>query len=172
MENTGPGPLELDLARAGRAAGWALLVAAVLFAAHAGTRFAALKGEIADAESRLAKVAAARADAARRSPPIEVSAVREAAQRLSLPWPDLFKALEAAASDDVALLALEPDPKTGTVLITADTLDYLAALAYVRSLAAGGALSQVHLVRHEWKGGAMQFTVSANWLQRRVQGSQ
>ena len=173
MEQTSPQPLAPDVARAARTgAGWVLLALALAFAAHAAFSFARLKSEIAEYEARLARSAAARAETARRASPAELAAVREAAKRLSLPWTELFKAVEGAASDDVAVLAIEPDAATGTVLITADTLSYLAALAYVRSLAASGALSQVHLVRHEWKAGAMEFSVSADWVQRQMQAAE
>ena len=173
MEQTSPQPLAAGFAHAGRAwAGWILLALAAAFGAHAALSFVRIKAEIAESEARLARSAAARAEAARKASPAELGAVRQAAKNLSLPWTDLFKAVEGAAGDEVALLAIEPDPATGTVLITADTLSYLAALAYVRSLAAGGALSQVHLVRHEWKAGAMEFSVSADWVQRRVQAGE
>ncbi|MGQ0651764.1 MAG: hypothetical protein ACT4P4_05785 [Betaproteobacteria bacterium] len=152
--------------------GWVLLVLAVAFGAHAALSFFRLKNEIAESEARLARSAVTRAEMARKASPMEPGAVREAVTSLSLPWTDLFRAIEGATSDEVALLAVEPDPTTGTVLISADTLSYLAALAYVRSLAASGALSQVHLVRHEWKAGAMQFSVSADWVQRRMQAAE
>jgi hypothetical protein len=93
----------------------------------------------------------------------EVAAARETVQRLSTPWGNLFGALEAAASDQVALLAIEPDPKAGTVVISGDSKDYLAALTYVLNLSKVPALSRVELVRHEAKGNAVQFAVSAAW---------
>ena len=60
--------------------------------------------------------------------------MRETVQRLSLPWDQLFSALESAASDKVALAAIEPDPRAGTVTISGDGKDYLAALSYVLNL--------------------------------------
>ena len=82
-----------------------------------------------------------------------------------MPWGNLFGALEAASSDQVALLGIEPDPKAGKVLISGDSKDYLAALTYVLNLAAPTALSGVQLVRHEIKPNDPQrpvaFAVSA-----------
>ena len=43
-------------------------------------------------------------------------------------------ALESAASDKVALAAIEPDTTKGTVMISGDGKDYLAALSYVSNL--------------------------------------
>ena len=60
--------------------------------------------------------------------------MRETVQRLSLPWDELFSALESAASDKVALAGIEPDPRNGTVTISGDSKDYLAALSYVLNL--------------------------------------
>jgi hypothetical protein len=69
----------------------------------------------------------------------------------------------------VALLAIEPDPKTGTVLITGDSKDYLAALTYVLNLSRTETLSKVQLVRHEMKQNDPQkpvgFAVSASWVE-------
>ena len=87
-------------------------------------------------------------------------------QRLSLPWDQLFRALESAASDKVALAAIEPDPRAGTVTISGDGKDYLAALSYVLNLSRTEGLERVQLVRHEQKnegGGAVSFAVSAAW---------
>jgi type IV pilus assembly PilN-like protein len=97
----------------------------------------------------------------------EIALARDTVERLALPWPKLFAALEAAASDQVALLAIEPDSKSGTVKISGDSKDYLAALAYVLNLSQADALSQVQLVRHEVKQNDPQrpvsFSISAAW---------
>jgi hypothetical protein len=97
----------------------------------------------------------------------ELALARDTVERLGLPWTKLFAALEAAASDQVALLAIEPDTKTGTVKITGDSKDYLAALGYVLNLSQAEALSNVQLVRHEVKQNDPQrpvaFSISAAW---------
>jgi hypothetical protein len=97
----------------------------------------------------------------------ELAAAAETVRRISLSWDGLFAALEAAASDKVALLAIEPDPKTQTVLISGEGKDYAAALAYVAELRRAGALSRVHLVRHEQRRDdphkSIAFSVAASW---------
>jgi len=123
----------------------------------------------ASLELNNAKIAAVRPRAA---PVAKISAeetavVRETLERLGLPWNNLFAALESAASDKVALLGIEPDPKSGTVVISGDSKDYLAALSYVLNLSQTQALSHVQLVRHEVKQndpqGTVSFAVSAAW---------
>ena len=97
----------------------------------------------------------------------EVALARDTVERLGLPWSKLFAALEAAGNDKVALLAIEPDTKSGTVKISGDSKDYLAALTYVLNLSQADALSHVQLVRHEVKQNDPQrpvaFSISAAW---------
>jgi hypothetical protein len=96
-----------------------------------------------------------------------MAVARDTVERLGLPWAKLFAALEAAGSDQVALLAIEPDTKSGTVKISGDSKDYLAALGYVLTLSQNDALSHVQLVRHEVKQNDAQhpvaFSISAAW---------
>lgn len=158
--------LELDFVRRRRAAPWAgmaLLAVAAAFAADLGASYVALSRSIEQAELRLARLPAHERTAAKPAPPEEIAAAREAIERLSMPWQELFGALESAASDKVALLAIEPDPASGTVRISGDGKDYLAALGYVLDLSRADALARVELVRHEAKPGAVAFTVSAAW---------
>jgi len=67
----------------------------------------------------------------------------------------------------VALLAIEPDTKSGTVKISGDSKDYLAALGYVLNLSRADTLSHVQLVRHEVRQNDPQrpvsFSISAAW---------
>ena len=108
-----------------------------------------------------------RAAPGRKVPAEEIAAVRETVNRLGMPWNRLFGALESAASDQVALLGIEPDPKAGTVVISGDSKDYLAALSYVLNLSHAQALERVQLVRHEVKTedpqAPVRFAVSAAW---------
>jgi hypothetical protein len=157
-------PLYLDFVARRRSpwAGRVLLAVAVAFSADVGwgfykarTSFDANKAQLARTDRSILK--------SRKTTAEEVAVARETVQRLSTPWDNLFGALEAAATEQVALLAVEPDPRTGTVVITGDSKDYLAALTYVLNLSRVPALSQVHLVRHEPKGNAVNFAVSASW---------
>ena len=160
--------LDIDFIRSARRspwAGWLLLAVALAVAADAGWTYLRLRQSLSADQGRLAAVqprAAPRKVAAE-----EIGAARETVQRLTLPWPQLFGALESAASPQVALLSIEPDPRTGKVMISGDSKDYLAALSYVLNLRRAEGLSGVELVRHEQKSDDPQrpvaFSISASW---------
>lgn len=163
--------LDIDFVRAGQRSRWAgpvLLAVSVAAAAHAAVSFADLRGSVREAEAKLARLSPGeRTRGKGKTSSEELAAAREAVQRLTLPWNALFGALESASSDQVALLAIEPDPRKGTVTISGDSKDYLAALTYVLDLRRAEALSSVELVRHELKSKDPQrpvsFSISATW---------
>ena len=154
--------LDLDFVARRRASPWvgrALLAVAVTVGADLGLQYRDLSQAIFLGKKQLARSARP----ARPASAEEVAAARETLQRLSLPWQRLFAALESAASDKVALTAIEPDPRSGTVKIMGDSKDYLAALTYVLNLSRAEGLSSVQLVRHEMRRDGVGFTVSASW---------
>ena len=154
--------LDLDFVARRRASPWVgrvLLAVALTVVLDMGLQYHDLSGVISLGKKDLAR-------SGRPAKPVsaeEVAAARETVQRLSLPWTKLFAAIESAATDKVALTAIEPDPRTGTVKITGDGKDYLAALTYVLNLSRAEGLSSVQLVRHETRQGSVGFTVSAAW---------
>jgi len=164
--------LKLDFRRGRPGAAWAgplLLALAIAFVVDVGLSYSKLKSSIRDKEARVARAAPGSRQAAAKVTPEEIALARETVQRLSLPWDGLFSALESAASDQVALLAIEPDPRSGTVVISGTSKDYLAALTYVLNLRRDEKLGRVQLVRHEVKQNEPQrpvaFAVSASWVQ-------
>jgi hypothetical protein len=160
--------LDVDFRRGARSSPWAgrvLMLVAAAVALDSGLAYRDAR-EVIDRN----KAALARAQPASASPKAsseELSAARDTVGRLAMPWGSLFGALESAASDQVALLAVEPDPAAGTVTISGEGKDYLAALTYVLNLSRSDALSGVQLVRHEMKSDDPQrpvaFTISATW---------
>ena len=192
--------LELDFVRrppAAPAAGPLLLALAAAFTANLMLSWSETRAAVREKETRIAalmRVAGERAPGvparggkertmgpsagAGRAPGTlaqpsadELAAAAETVRRLSLSWDGLFAALEAAASDKIALLGVEPDPKSQTVLITGEGKDYAAALAYVVELRRAGPLARVHLVHHETKRDDPQkpvaFSVAASWSDKR-----
>lgn len=153
-----------------RWAGPILLGVALALALDGALSYRELRASAAASEAKLAQ-AGPRNVASRPPAAEELATVRETLERLALPWDRLFAALESAATDEVALLAIEPDAKAGTVLISGDSKDYLAALSYVLNLERAEALSRVQLVRHEVKAddprAAVAFAVSALWSEAR-----
>ena len=160
--------LALDFIRRAPRSRWAgrvLLAVALGIAGEMGTTFVQLESAVNSNEALVA-----RAQPHKPIKPVsaeEAALARDTVERLGLPWTKLFAALEAAANDQVALLAIEPDTNSGTVKISGDSKDYLAALAYVLNLSQADALSHVQLVRHEVKQNDPQrpvaFSISAAW---------
>jgi len=171
--------LELDFKKTAPRPGWAswtLLAIAIAFCLDLGWTWYTLKNEIARKEARTAlrgtdpRNAQALLVAARAPREGELEAARDTLRRLSVPWNALFGALEAAQSDRAWLLSIEPDPQSGTVTLTGEARDYLAALSYLANLERQRTLSRVHLVRHEVRQGDPQrplaFVISAAWKPR------
>ena len=167
--NTSPQALRVDFCRRSPTPRWVaplLLALAVAFAGDVGFSFIKLKQNYLKNEKTLAKLDPRSYKPARSASPEEMALARETLQRLSTPWDKLFGALESAADDQIALLAIQPDPRAGTVVITGDSRDYLAALTYVLNLSRAGALSHVQLAKHEVKNDPQKtvaFSVSAQW---------
>lgn len=162
--------LKLDFCRTRPAPRWAaplLLAIAIVFAGDACFSFLSTISHAKEEEKLLAKAEPRTYSPGRKASPEEVAAARDTVQRLSTPWDRLFSALESAADEQVALLAIEPDPKSGTVMIAGDSKDYLAALTYVLKLSQSDALSHVQLARHEIRSSEPQkpvsFSISAAW---------
>ena len=160
--------IELDFVRRRPASRWAgrvLLAAALGVAGEMGFTYVQLEHGVKANEALVARVQPRKA--VQRVSPEEVAAARDTVDRLGLPWSKLFAALEGAANEQVALLAIEPDTKSGTVTISGDSKDYLSALTYVLNLSRNDALSHVQLVRHELKQNDPQrpvsFSISAAW---------
>jgi hypothetical protein len=114
------------------AIGWMLVEARRL-----GERIEEIKASAerqAARNARAAAAAAARANVAQATP-AQIEAARAAAKMLAIPWRELFAALEAADSADVALLALDPDPAAGLVAVRLEARNVAALLAYAERLA-------------------------------------
>ncbi|MFC0250873.1 PilN domain-containing protein [Massilia consociata] len=100
-------------------------------------------------------------------PEAQAQAVNDAVMQLNLPWRDLYDAVRAATSADVALLALEPDAKRRTLRITAETRNSDDMLAYVARMQEQEWFGSVVLTRHEIAeqdpNRPLRFQVSAQW---------
>jgi hypothetical protein len=162
--------LQIDFVGRGKASPWPgrmLLALALAFSLDVAMSYQDARNSLRLNQAKMATAQARSGAPAIAVSPEEAAAVRETVERLAMPWDKLFGALEATASDQVALLGIEPDPKAGTVVISGDSKDYLAALTYVLNLSRAEALTRVQLLRHEAKGNdpqaAVSFAVSAAW---------
>jgi hypothetical protein len=160
--------LNLNFSAKGQGSPWLgrlVLAAGAAVCLDAGLSYKSLHDALRENEARFATRAPA--GASHKVSAQEVAVVRETVQRLGLPWDELFAALESAATQNVVLASIEPDTAKGTVTISGDGKDYLAALSYVSNLGRTEGLERVELVRHERKNadpnGPVSFAVSAAW---------
>jgi hypothetical protein len=132
-----------------------LVVAATLMALHAAEdcrRF--LRTEHDTLASQLRASEAPRMPSKPRGKPSAAEqqalvATQQLASRLNAPWPDVFRALEASASAETALLQLEVNGSTLDLRGTALARSPRAMLAYVDAFDTTPALGKVRLVRHD-----------------------
>lgn len=92
-------------------------------------------------------------------------------QQMNVPWGELFAAIESAENGNVALLAVQPDARSRSVLVGGEARNLPAALAYLARLERTGRLRDVVLMSHELKtkepGQPVAFTLSAAWQEVR-----
>lgn len=92
-------------------------------------------------------------------------------EQLNVPWGEMFAAIESAQSRDVALLQVQPDPRTHIVRMGGAGRDLPAVLEYMARLEQTASLDNVLLVSHEVKqrepGRPVAFILSARWVEAR-----
>lgn len=97
----------------------------------------------------------------------EIRQANEILQQLTLPWSDLFKAVEGAADKDVALLAIQPDATKSLLRLSGEAKNFKALLDYIARLEQNETLDHVYLTQHEVKAQdpekPVQFSLLANW---------
>lgn len=154
--------LHLDYQRSVRPTPWlglGVLVSAVAALALLGNHYHELGQRIALWEARVAhdeRLSGHRARALRpasaqaaREQALEVQHANQVLRQLSLPWDTLFRAVESAGGETVALLSMEPDIQKGTVRISGEAKDFAAMLEYIRQLGAREVFGSVHLQNHQ-----------------------
>lgn len=96
--------------------------------------------------------------------------VNGAILQLNLPWRDLQDAVAAATPRNVALVAMEPDPRKQVLKITAETKNSDDMVAYVAELKQQELFSGVMLTRHEINeqdpNRPLRFQLEATWIAR------
>jgi hypothetical protein len=98
---------------------------------------------------------------------LEVRHANEVLRQLTLPWDTLFRAVESSGGKTVALLAMEPNIRKGTVTISGEAKNFAAMLDYIKQLGARDVFSSVHLqnhqVQHEDPEKPIRFSLLAVW---------
>ncbi len=153
-----------------------LFIAGLLLVADAWLDARALGEKLAEAESGLAqaKRRAERIEAGRRdSQPEHVfsaeegKALRLAIDAIRVDWEALYRVIDQAVGNDVALLAIRPSTTGRAVQISGEARDMKAVLAFVEALRAAP-LAKVALLSHQIKQSDPQqpviFEITATWL--------
>ena len=147
--------LDFDyVARSRRATwlGYALLAASIVVASEVALRYRDVQDERARMEVATGLLIGARRPA-RAIPKERLDEEAKAAQavvrRLTLPWAPLFATIEKAATRDVAILQLQPDPRQRVLRLTGEARDQGAMLEYLQRLADAKALTDVQLLNHQ-----------------------
>jgi hypothetical protein len=167
--------MRLDFAATESGASWSGLLMLVLGLAAAGLIVGDYQRLLASAErieAELGRLSAPRrgAEPARdaRKQGEAVARSNEVAHELSRRWDRVFLALESAKAPDVALLAIEPDPRKGVLRVTAEAKGKNAMLDYVDRLQAAQSLQRVMLESHEVLSQVpekpVRFVVTASWV--------
>ena len=153
-------------------AGWALLLIGVALCGEMGVSYFALQREMGDLENSLLKNGLAIKSVTPKGvasyTPLELTHAQETIARIAIPWGNLFQAVESVKVEQVALLDLEPDAKTGTLLLRGEAGDLPALLTYIARLRQAKQLYEVYLLRHEIRRDGdpsrpIIFSASARW---------
>ena len=98
---------------------------------------------------------------------VEIKEANEVIMQMSLPWNELFSALEEANSNNIALLGIEPDARNRLVRVSGEAKNSEALFAYLRSLQAIKSMSGVYLksqqVQERNREKPIRFTLDASW---------
>ena len=153
-----------------------LLVAGLLLAADAWLEDSALRGQLDEANARLALAQRRvdRTEAGRRdSRPENVfsadesKALRQTIVAIRIDWEGLYRSIDQATSEEISLLAIRPSTAGKSVQISGEARDMAAALAFVEALRREP-LAQVALLSHQIKQSDPQrpiiFEIAATWL--------
>ena len=167
--------IDLDYGRRRQRPGWVLFGAGLIAAGAAAAVYAGMSERAAQWEQVAAK--AARQGAApvavlgnpedRRWLLLQVEDANEVIGRLSLPWNELFRSIENAAIDTVALLSVQPQPQQRLITLNGEARSYDDVLAYMERLDASGAFVRTRLLSHKVKKDdprhPVAFAIAASW---------
>lgn len=101
----------------------------------------------------------------------EIKSANEVLHQLSVPWDELFKAVESSSGSRVALLALEPDFDRKQVKISGEANSYKTIMKYITVLEKqevfGAVYLQNHDIRQDDPDRPVRFTLLASWKEPR-----
>jgi Tfp pilus assembly protein PilN len=167
--------IDLDYAVRRSRSGWVLLGIGTLAVVAAAVLYSGLAERSARWEQ--VKEKAARQNAAlvvarddpegRRQLALQVEGANDVIFRLSLPWNDLFRSIEASAIDTVALLSVQPQPQQRLIALNGEARTYADVLEYMQRLDASGAFAHTRLLSHKVRRDdprhPVAFAIAASW---------
>jgi hypothetical protein len=122
----------------------ACALAAAAWAWHKADRARALVPALPVVRAPVTQPAAVAADAPTAA---ERARINRAVRVLNTPWASIFRALEAAASPKVAVLAVEPDVERGAVRVQTEGPELDALLQHAQRLQDGEVFAHAQLLR-------------------------
>lgn len=100
---------------------------------------------------------------------LEVKRANEVLRQLTLPWNELFEAVELAAGKEVALLVMEPNMEKHVVKINGEARSLEALLNYIMRLEEqdvfGPVYLQSHQVQQQDPDKPVRFSLLAVWVE-------
>lgn len=159
--------------------GFLLLLCAALVAAQIARQYLDFARVLASWEERADQVerVARRHDVTLKANPQnkaqisrEVMRANEVLRRITLPWNELFRAVESVIPKDVALLAMEPDSDKQSLKIVGEAKDVAAMLDFMRNLEGSAMFRMVtlqsHQVQQQDPQRPIRFSLMADWKDR------
>ncbi len=155
--------------------GIVLVALAGLAGAKQADLYVTAKEEVARLEARISRIEShgeqTRVVALSDSTLREIRRANDVIEQIALPWDRLFRAVESAAGEKVALLGITPDQKSGTVEVNGEAADLNAMFDYVKRLQRQPSLARVYLLNQKLNDQDAQrpvrFTVTASWLEKK-----
>lgn len=171
--------LQLDYQRDHRRTPWigiVLLLAGLAAAGAAASRYQDLTADLAqwemrnnDVERRLERKVAKPKREPKDTQAVaqQINQANEVVRQLGLPWELLFREVEAARSDRIALLAIEPDAQRRIVRISGEARELEDVLDYVSRLSKSRHLTDIFLQNHQAQTSLpdkpIRFALMAGW---------
>jgi Tfp pilus assembly protein PilN len=153
------------------ALGLVALLSAVLYERFLSDEIQHREGELGRMQEQARARQPQRIQINSRNLPEEIKRAKEVIQHLTLPWTQLFRAVESSDRSSVALLALQPDATKQRLVIGGEAKNFNTMLDYVRSLERSGALQRVTVTGHEIQLKdplqPVRFTLEASWVLER-----
>ncbi|HEU4353795.1 MAG TPA: hypothetical protein VFR66_18155 [Burkholderiales bacterium] len=164
--------LQLDFVvprRHGRVVGYIVLAVALMLGATLVFKYSETRQRLYELEAAEALLGGTRPGRAipRERLEAEMKSAQATVRQLALPWAQLIDSLERAATQEVAVLNIQPDAQNRVLRVSAEARREGTMLEYLRRLEATGSFAEVHLVSHQVRedapGRPILFSVQASF---------